>query len=393
MAIALPVYVADGALSCPRLPAYAVDGAFVAGNIRLPTYLLGPVHFELTPSGGIIFGGQADVVGDPMVPTGGVVFAGTSPVVQWIAVAPTGGIRWSGSPVVTVMYGEHVPTGGMLFGGDAVEESGSAVFVPAGGMLFGGSAVVKENIPFTATGGMVFGGAVTPITVYAPPVSGGMVFGGAVTPITKYAVTPSGGVVFGGTSPVTMRVSLYVPSGGMEFGGSALAYMVGSDVVTTPENPYGNAFPGWMVNIESNAASRYLGLAANSITQFNGKTYVTNASGVHEIGAEDDVGYPIKASIELPTTDFQDSHEKRMEVAYVGIKCETKMKLKLMVNDYDPMYFFIMPSSDKHKGTRIPIGKGVVGRYWGARIDNVKGADFEIESAEFKPVAQQRHGA
>lgn len=407
MAIALPVYVADGTLSTPRLPAYLADGTFVIANLHIPPYefnayrtlfvlprpTTGNIYFELTPTGGIQWGGGADIVGDPFVPTGGVVFGGTAPVTAWIAVAPTGGIRWSGEATVSQVYGVHVPTGGITFGGSAEVSTGSSVHVPTGGIQWGGAAVVQENIPFIVAGGVVFGGSATPITSYAVPVSGGIQWGGTATPTAKYAITPEGGITFGGTSPVQFRESIYFPSGGMRWGGSATAYMVDADTTITPENPYGDTFPGWMVNVENNAASRYLGLPANAITQFGGKTYVTNAAGVYEITGDDDAGQIIKASVEFPTTDFQDSHEKRMEVAYVGIKTIGRMKLKLMVNGYAPLYFFLMPSSDKHKGTRIPIGKGMVGRYWGARIDNVKGCDFSIESAEFKPVAGQRHGA
>lgn len=405
MAIALPVYEADGTFSAPRLPAYTADGTFVTGNIKLPLYVfdayrsdfflprpaLGLIYFELTPTGGIFFGGNAEIVGDPMLPTGGFRWSGTSPVSHWPA--PTGGIRFSGTAVVGVLYGPEVPVGGMLLGGTAEVTTSSALITPTGGMVFGGSAVVQENIPFIVSGGMRWNGAVDPITAYAPPASGGVVFGGTVTPVTKYVPVPEGGIVFNGTSPVTFRESIFFPSGGFAIGGSATAYMVDSNTVVTPENPYGDPFPGWMVNVENNAASRYLGLPANSITQFGGKTYVANAAGVYEITGDADAGQPIKSSVEFPTTDFQDSHEKRMEVAYVGIKTIGRMKLKLMVNGYAPLYFFLMPSSDKHKGTRIPIGKGMVGRYWGARIDNVKGCDFSIDSAEFKPVAGQRHGA
>lgn len=427
MAIALPVYVADGTLSTPRLPAYLADGAFVTLGIWIPPYTLnayrtdfvlptpatGLIYFALTPTGGIVWGGGADIVGDPVIPTGGMVFGGTAPVTHWIAVAPTGGIRWAGSPSIThfftpyltggirwggtaapsVVYGVHVPTGGIQWGGTAEVTTDTAVITPSGGIAWGGSAVVSDKIPVIPTGGIRWGGTAEPTTVNVMPVSGGIRWGGEAIPVTKYKITPTGGIVWGGTAPVTFRESLHVPSGGFVWGGSALAYMVDSDTVLTPENPYGDKFSGWMVNIENDAASRYLDLPANSITQFGGKTYVTNAAGVYELGAEDDAGQLIKASVEFPTTDFQDSHEKKMEVAYVGVKTTGKMKMKLMVNGYDPLYFFILPSSDKHKGTRIPIGKGMTGRYWGSRIDNVKGCDFELESAEFVPVAGQRHGA
>lgn len=352
-------------------------------------------------TGGVSIGGEATVFPPPAHPiTGGVKIGSdfTIFVKGTFIHEMTGGVSVGGLPVIAISHPEastpYAPIGGVVWGGGAARISDIIPYFPVpAGVIWDGSAVIQERINVQPTGGVVWAGAVSPITAYFSPVSGGVVWSGGTAPITKYAISSSGGVVWSGEAAVAFRESIFFPSGGVVFGGTALAYMVDTDTVITPENPLADPFPGWMVNVENGAASRYLGLPANSITQFGGKTYVTNAAGVYEIIGDDDASAPIKSSVEFPTTDFQDSREKRMEVAYVGIKTTGRMKLKLMVNGYAPLYFFLMPSSDKHKGTRIPIGKGMVGRYWGTRIDNVKGCDFSIESAEFKPVVGQRHGA
>jgi hypothetical protein len=169
--------------------------------------------------------------------------------------------------------------------------------------------------------------------------------------------------------------------------------MIPSYLVSTTENPYGDPFPGWSVNMETNAPSRYMDLPANSITRFKGRSFVSNAGGIYELGADNDAGQPIRASVEFATTDFGNGYEKRMEKAYIGVRTTGKMKLKVMVKGKEPQYYVLMQSLDTVKGTRVPIGKGLVGRYWGSRLDNVDGADFELESIEFNPVRGQRHGA
>lgn len=408
-----PTFVADGTLSPPKLPTFVADGALVEAGLHLPVYAMevratgflpsyvaGTIYFAMTPSGGMRFGGGADIYGDPVVPTGGMKMGGTAPSSLNVGIAPVGGMKMGGAAAVSdvlinvydIFVLDAEPDGGMQMGGAAFIGE-SITYVPIGGMKMGGGAIIQESIRYTPTGGMLMGGAADIVMAFSITPTGGMVMGGTVTPTTKYVETPTGGMMLGGAAPVTSRVSLYTPSGGMAMGGTALAYMIPSHIVATTENPYGDAFPGWAINFETHAPSRYMGLPAKGITQFGGRTFVVNDGGLYEIDADNDAGQPIRASIEFPTTDFNDSHEKRMEVAYIGVKVTGRMMLKVKVNGKDPQYYAIIPSGNHPKGTRVKIGKGLVGRYWGERLDNVDGSDFELESVEFNPHSGQRHGA
>lgn len=400
--------VPSGALFPAFSGAGTVNAAMTANFSPAPASLpAGFSAFDLTDvvhvmTGGVSVGGSA-AVSAPTVhtTTGGVSVGGTALVAITSATlhTMTGGAKVGGDALVEIINinqyriaDEGLPYGGMVLGGSA-DVRDNLVVVPTGGMTLGGSAVVQERIPFLPSGGMVMGGAVALAFVSAPPVSGGMIMSGA--PAISYVAreVSVGGMVMGGSPTIQFRESLFVASGGMVLGGSALAYFVPSHITVTPENPYADEFPGWAVNMETNAATRYLGLAANSITQFMGRTFVANAAGVYEIGADTDAGQPINASIQFPTTDYGESREKRMEVAYIGLKTQGRMRLKVTVNDKKPYYYAILPTSKTPKGARIPIGKGLHGRYWTSRLDNVSGADFELESIEFVPYIGQRHGA
>lgn len=406
-----PTFVADGTLSEVKLPTFVSDGSLVIPDMHLPayamavratgflpTYLTGTIYFAMVPTGGMKMGGGADIFGDPVVPSGGMKMGGTALVD--VNPAPTGGMKMGGSAVVSSVIVniydinalDAEPEGGMQMGGVAIIAE-NITYVPTGGMLKGGSAIVQEHIPCIPTGGMLMSGIADVVSAFVVLPTGGMVMGGIATPTLRYVELPTGGMMIGGAAVVNSRVSLHAPSGGMVMGGAALAYMVPSNIVTTTENPYGNAFPGWAINFETHAPSRYMGLPAKGITQFGGRTFVANDGGLYEISADNDAGQPIRASIEFPTTDFQDSREKRMEVAYIGVKVTGRMVLKVKVNGKDPQYYSIIPSGNNPKGTRVKIGKGLVGRYWGERLDNVDGSDFELESVEFNPYSGQRHGA
>lgn len=430
----IPAFAIDPTAFSDRIPAYVMDPTLSVGNVKIPAFavgvaltkgfipapLLSLLFFSLTPTGGMLMGGNAVIVGDPFKPTGGMLMGGTAPSSFNAGIQPTGGMKMGGAAVVTSLFvnvydvstDDLEPSGGMRMGGSATIKD-NIRYIPSGGMAMGGSAIVLEHIPYIVSGGMLMSGTAdsSMVTVHAP--AGGMLMSGTSPVVVKSVHAPAGGMVMSGTAPssfnagiaptggmkmggaavVTDRQAFYQPRGGMQMGGSAVAYMIPSYLVSTPENPYGDPFPGWSMNMETHAAARYLNLPANSIARFKGRTFVTNAGGLYEMGADNDAGQPIRASIEFPTTDFDNGFEKRMEKAYMGIRTTGKMKLKVMVKGKEPQYYVLMQSLDTVKGTKVPIGKGLVGSYWGMRLDNVDGSDFELGNMEFNPVRGQRHGA
>lgn len=164
-----------------------------------------------------------------------------------------------------------------------------------------------------------------------------------------------------------------------------------ADTATT-ENPYSTPYPGWAINYETNAPSRYEGLAANSICHLNGVAYVANNGGIYAMNASYDAGQPIHASITLPKTDYGDSHNKRVPSAFVGVRSSGQMQLKAVTNNLSGLYYTVNPPDANMRGSRVKMGEGIDGRYWTFRLNNADGADFEVDSIEFNPIILKRHG-
>jgi hypothetical protein len=162
--------------------------------------------------------------------------------------------------------------------------------------------------------------------------------------------------------------------------------------VATAENPYAIPFPGWAINYETNAPSRYDSLPANSMCLFNGKTYMACAAGIYEIGADDDAGRPIHASATVAQTNFGSTKNKRIPYVYVGMRSSGAMQLKAIANNQSDRYYALNAIGGAVRGSRADLGKGLEGQYWQFRVDNVNGADFELDSIEFKPTVLSRHG-
>jgi hypothetical protein len=160
----------------------------------------------------------------------------------------------------------------------------------------------------------------------------------------------------------------------------------------TPENPFAIPFSAWAINCETNAPSRYDSLPANSMCLFNGKTYMACAAGIYEIGADDDAGRPIHASATVAQTNFGSTKNKRIPYVYVGMRSSGAMQLKAIANNQSDRYYALNAVGGAVRGSRADIGKGLEGQYWQFRVDNVDGADFELDSIEFKPSILSRHG-
>lgn len=398
MAIALPVYETTAeAPASLALPPYALDASAPA-SLALPTWLLTekiPSALTVTPSGGVVIEGGADIMADPWFPSGGVTAGGESTVsavsVLLFEFYAYGGVQLSGAATVATAWSEFVPSGGASVGGAAAVSDYYSTHIPSGGIQVGGVA----NIQHTASGGVLAGGAATVIAIYplmhVP--AGGVVLGGAAVIAGAGVVTGAGGVVAGGAAVVGEYFPMYVPSGGVELGGAAIAFALPAGSVSTPENPYAEAYPGWAVNLDTGAPSRYMGLPATSMFQHAGKTYVTNAAGVYELTGGSDAGQPIRAAVTLPRSDFSDGHEKRVPWVYVGARTAGPLVLKVITDSPSVRYYAVTSGGASMQGYRVQIGKGLKSRYWQFRLENKAGADFDLDSIEILPNVLRQRGA
>jgi hypothetical protein len=171
-----------------------------------------------------------------------------------------------------------------------------------------------------------------------------------------------------------------------------LAVLFGPTDVATTENPYGQAFPGWAMNLETNAQSRYDEVPANSLCRFNGVTYLSCAGGLYALDGDTDAGRNIDAYFMTGQSDLENSYNKRVFAVYSGVKATGPMLLKAIANNGEGRYYAFTGSGGAVQGSRATLGKGLEGRYWQFRIENQNGCDFELDSLEFKPEILKRRG-
>lgn len=399
---------------------YPVVGGNGNGGATTYTANFGATAFTYLPPAGYT-GLDSNLLSYTVPVTGGVQVGGTAPVsISFTIYVPSGGVVVGGAGVVTDLYPQHytiVPVGGVIVGGDqaligethvlifTAPVSGGVIvggtapvkeviaYVPSGGVMVGGTAPVIERIAFQPSGGVLVGGSSAPVAVvFVPAPSGGVIVGGAAALAFRVVPVPSGGVQIGGAALVRDFQAWFNPSGGVKVGGTAIAFVLPVGAVVTPENPYNDDFPGWAINLETGAPSRYLRMPANSWTQMGGKTYVANAAGVYEVGATSDAGQPIRAAVLIGQSDYGSEQNKRVPDVVVSARMAGRLRLRVSTNTGSKHYYSLNPSAEL-SANRVKLGKGLEGRFWSWMLENeADGGDFEIESLAFSPEILKRLG-
>jgi hypothetical protein len=151
-----------------------------------------------------------------------------------------------------------------------------------------------------------------------------------------------------------------------------------------------DTWASWVVNYETNAHWRYDNFEFNSFAKFNGKTYGCKDDGIYELTGATDSGTAINAKITTPVSDFDSSLKKRMLKAYLGVKSDGDMVLKVLAEGGNVYYYGVDNTRSSVGGARINIGRGLTSRYWQFELMNSDGADFELDAIEFFPVITSR---
>lgn len=399
---------------------YPATSGTGGGTARTDTANFGATTLTYAPPAGYT-ALDTNLVSYTIPVSGGVIVGGTGPSsTSFTIYVPSGGVIIGGAGVVSDFYPQHytiVPLGGVVVGGDqaligethvliftipvsgGVVAGGTAVvkeviaYVPSGGVQVGGTAPILERIAYQPSGGVLVGGSSASVAVvFVPAPSGGAIVGGTAALAFRVVPVPSGGVQIAGAALVRDFQAWFNPSGGVKVGGTAIAFALPVGAVVTPENPYNDDFPGWAINIETGAPSRYLRMPANSWTQMGGKTYVANAAGVYEVGATSDAGQPIRAAVLIGQSDYGSEQNKRVPDVVVSARMAGRLRLRVATNTGSKHYYSLNPSAEL-SANRVKLGRGLEGRFWSWMLENeADGGDFEIESLAFSPEILKRLG-
>ena len=152
-------------------------------------------------------------------------------------------------------------------------------------------------------------------------------------------------------------------------------------------------YVGWVLN--EGAPSEYRSFPMNGLEAFAGSYFGTASDGLYELVGDDDEGEDIDASFRTALWDFGTGQLKGQIEAYAALSTDgSRMVFKVITTGQrgevtETIYTQPVTAGDLHT-ERLKIGKALVGTYWQFELANVDGADFDVDSLDFRPMILTR---
>lgn len=144
----------------------------------------------------------------------------------------------------------------------------------------------------------------------------------------------------------------------------------------------------WVVNLESNASTRYDNFTFNSFAKIGDTYYGAREGGIYALDTVDaDAGAPIQALVNLGRQDFGSSMLKRMESTYMAVSSYGTMYLRVTDHDGQAYTYAARRNTSKLEQQRVDVGRGIEANFLTFELLNGSGGeDFELSGLEFMAV-------
>lgn len=151
-------------------------------------------------------------------------------------------------------------------------------------------------------------------------------------------------------------------------------------------------FIGYSMNTRLAAVSEYQNYPFNSLAMIGGRRYGAGATGVYRLEGDDDDGDPIAAHVRTGYLNFEAlTHVLN---AWIGYTSDGQLVLKVITADKgtkkENWYRMKARPGGGPVETRFDLAKGLLGTYWAFEIENLDGADFELDIVKIWPLRTQR---
>lgn len=383
----------------------------------------GPSTLTWTPTGGAVATGQAgksftlngsavyDVSLYTIAPSGGAVGSGTAPVaattVLQFSTTAAGGDVLSGTAPVTVNWTQRAMVGGSVLGGTAVVTTTSPVILgaitakiphPTAALANLWSYLVEASTLPTVRASIT-GNIATYLTEASTlprmqSVMTGLVgtvgTASATLPVIKAALTP--------VTPVSGAVGARLPTVNIAAltGFAAINGAMAARVPTVQAQLVIDRIPAQVLvmvtNMLTHSNSMYAQYPYNSFAAINGKYYAAGPTGLFQMDSGDsDSGAPIDALFRFGQNDFGTEMQKRMSDCYAAMHSDNDMNVRFYV-DESPVVEYTLGtySVGTLKQRRVPVGKGLKGRFWQLEVENTNGGYFDFSTINLAAVPLSR---
>jgi hypothetical protein len=198
-------------------------------------------------------------------------------------------------------------------------------------------------------------------------------------PTITFAVAATEAVSFDDTPTINQILNLLLTEGA---------------VFTTGFTFAGETYRGVVMNVRNKAVTEYDSYDFNSMGYWGGSAYGTKADGIYRLEGSNDAGVDIDAHVLTAITNFGNSVSSRVERAYLGIRNDGSLTLKVIARQDDDtkvahLYDMTEVGSTLRR-ERVKLGKGVRAAYFQFELSNTAGGDFELDEMVLVPIALAR---
>jgi hypothetical protein len=374
MAFTLPTYVADPTLATGnlRLGTFVADPTLATGNLRLGAFVADPT-LVLDSAGLPVF------VSDPTLATGNLRLAafeadglplsaeGISVQTELFTIAMDGLVGADGTIVQTMQPFTLSMTGvqqePLVMENFIVSMTGEAGYVASLNVQMAHFTVEMTSDPFGAIDLQMQG------------------FSSVLTGVAGSIGSMAG----------TAEYFTSVMTGYVQVTGSINVTPQGFSVSMSGSVSTGSSYSTVAMHSEWQAVTQYTNYPFNSFARFNNINLGAHSTGLYALTGDTDNGTAIAAAARVGITDMGTSHLKKVEDVYVGYRANGNLMLRVNTNDSHVRDYMI-----RHNGEtglhvkKVKLGKGVVARYWQLEVQNIDGADFDLNTLEIKPTVLKR---
>lgn len=141
----------------------------------------------------------------------------------------------------------------------------------------------------------------------------------------------------------------------------------------------------YTMNIAHRGMTKYTHMPFTRIVRFKGKIVGIAPDGIHEISRDtkNANGTNIDSTWATGNMDFGSPNKKRVQALYMGYRAAGDILVSLQ-NDSQAALQYTLPNNQDTGLTqrRVTTARGRRGRYWKLTVQNVNGAEFDMDNTE-----------
>lgn len=164
-------------------------------------------------------------------------------------------------------------------------------------------------------------------------------------------------------------------------------------LLSTPDPTLAATFSAYVFNTKKLGTGQYTNFPFNSLFKLGQNYFGLTATGIELLAGSEDLGQPINASVLSGVSDFDVDLRKIPTDLYLEVRCPHEgMRVSVVYNERKRITYYLDPTGEKEGlyWKRIKLARGIDGTHLQIQIENMNGADFDLQSVKLTYVPRSR---